>query len=74
MALDTMVREFGEQGRVPDRAKSTRYVEGRGSQPGGNSSPWGNFRVSGGNWDHRLADSNCWNIDLSTNYNSTDCT
>jgi len=26
--------------------------------------PQGNFRVSGEDWDHRLADSNCWNIDL----------
>ena len=31
MALDTIGREFGEQGRVPDRVKSTRYVEGVGS-------------------------------------------
>ena len=31
MALDTMGREFGEQGRVPDRVKSTRYVQGYGS-------------------------------------------
>ena len=28
MALDTIGREFGEQGRVPDCVKSTRYVEG----------------------------------------------
>ena len=28
MALDTMGREFGDQGRVPDRVKSTRYVLG----------------------------------------------
>ena len=31
MALDTIGREFGEQGRVPDCVKSTRYVEGNGS-------------------------------------------
>ena len=31
MALDTIGREFGEQGRVPDRVKSTRYVLGYGS-------------------------------------------
>ena len=31
MALDTMGREFDEQGRVPDCVKSTRYVEGDGS-------------------------------------------
>ena len=31
MALDTRGREFGEQGRVPDHAKSTRYVLGYGS-------------------------------------------
>ena len=31
MALDTMGREFGEQGRVPDHVKSTRYVWGYGS-------------------------------------------
>ena len=31
MALDTIGREFGEQGRVPDRVKSTRYVSGYGS-------------------------------------------
>ena len=31
MALDTIGREFGEQGRVPDRVKSMRYVEGYGS-------------------------------------------
>ena len=31
MALDTIGREFGEQGRVPDRVKSTRYVQGYGS-------------------------------------------
>ena len=28
MALDTVGREFGEQGRVPDRVKSMRYVSG----------------------------------------------
>ena len=28
MALDTIGREFGEQGRVPDRVKSMRYVSG----------------------------------------------
>ena len=26
MALDTIGREFGEQGRVPDHVKSTQYV------------------------------------------------
>ena len=31
MALDTIGREFGEQGRVPDRVKSMRYVSGYGS-------------------------------------------
>ena len=31
MALDTIGREFGEQGRVPDRVKSTQYVKGDGS-------------------------------------------
>ena len=31
MALDTMGREFGEQGRVPNRVKSTRYVQRYGS-------------------------------------------
>ena len=31
MALDTIGREFGEQGRVPDCVKSTGYVEGYGS-------------------------------------------
>ena len=31
MALDTIGREFGEQGRVPDRIESMRYVEGDGS-------------------------------------------
>ena len=31
MALDTKGREFGEQVRVPDRVKGTRYVEGNGS-------------------------------------------
>ena len=31
MALDTIGREFGEQGRVTDRVKSTRYVSGYGS-------------------------------------------
>ena len=31
MALDTRGREFGEQGRVPDRVKSMRYVSGYGS-------------------------------------------
>ena len=31
MALDTIGREFGEQGRVPDRIESTRYVWGYGS-------------------------------------------
>ena len=30
MALDTIGREFGEQGRVPDNVKSTRYVWGYG--------------------------------------------
>lgn len=34
--------------------------------------PWGDILgFHWGNWDHKLADSNCWNIDLSTNYNST---
>lgn len=28
------------------------------------------LRISGRNWDHRLMNSNCWNIDLSTNYNT----
>ena len=27
MALDTIGREFGEQGRVPDRVKRTWYVQ-----------------------------------------------
>ena len=31
MALDTIEREFGEQVRVPDHVKSTRYVSGYGS-------------------------------------------
>ena len=31
MALDTIGREFGEQGRVLDRVKSTRFVSGYGS-------------------------------------------
>ena len=31
VALDTIGREFGEQGRVPDRIKTTQYVEGYGS-------------------------------------------
>ena len=31
MALDTIGREIGEQGRVPDRVNSTRYVKGYGS-------------------------------------------
>ena len=31
IALDTIGREFGEQGRVSDRGKSTRYVSGYGS-------------------------------------------
>ena len=31
MALNTIGREFGEQGRVPDHVKSTRYVSGYGS-------------------------------------------
>ena len=31
MALDTIGREFVEQSRVPDHVKSTRYVEGYGS-------------------------------------------
>ena len=31
MVLDTIGREFGEQGRVPDLVKSTRYVTGFGS-------------------------------------------
>ncbi len=31
IALDTIGREFGEQGRMPDRVKSTRYVSGYGS-------------------------------------------
>ena len=30
MALDTIGREFGEQGRMPDDVKSTRYVSGCG--------------------------------------------
>ena len=30
-ALNTIGREFGEQGRVPDHVKSTRYVKGYGS-------------------------------------------
>ena len=29
--MDTIGREFGEQGRVPDRIEGTRYVEGDGS-------------------------------------------
>ncbi len=31
MALDTIGREFGEQGRVPDHFKNTQYVSGYGS-------------------------------------------
>ena len=31
IALDTIGREFGEQGRVPDRIESSRYVERDGS-------------------------------------------
>ena len=31
MALDPTGREFGEQGRVPDHVKSTRYVQGYSS-------------------------------------------
>ena len=31
MALDTIGREFGEQGRVLDCVKSTRYLRGYGS-------------------------------------------
>ena len=31
IALDTIGREFGEQGRVPDCIESMRYVEGDGS-------------------------------------------
>ena len=31
MSLDTIRREFGEQGRVPDRINSMRYVKGYGS-------------------------------------------
>ena len=31
MALDTIARGFGEQGRVPDHVKSTQYVQGNGS-------------------------------------------
>ena len=31
MALDTIGREFGEQGGVPDNIESTQYVEGDGS-------------------------------------------
>ena len=31
MSLDTIGREFGEQGWVPDHVKSTRYVKGDGS-------------------------------------------
>ena len=31
MVLDTIGREFCEQGRVPDRVKGTRYVYGYGS-------------------------------------------
>ena len=30
MALDTIGREFGEQGRVPDRIEGTQYVKGDG--------------------------------------------
>ena len=30
-ALDTIEREFDEQGMVPDHIESTRYVEGDGS-------------------------------------------
>ena len=30
MALDTIGREFGEQGSLQDHVKSTRYVEGCG--------------------------------------------
>ena len=31
MALDTIGREFGEQGRVPDGIESMRYAFGDGS-------------------------------------------
>ena len=31
MALDTIGREFGEQGRMPDHVKGMRYVGGYGS-------------------------------------------
>ena len=31
MSLDNKGREFGEQGRVPDCVKSTRYMSGYGS-------------------------------------------
>ena len=31
MTLDTTGRVFGEQGRMPDRIKSMRYVSGDGS-------------------------------------------
>ena len=31
MALDTIGREFGRQGKVPDRIESMRYVSGDGS-------------------------------------------
>ena len=31
MALDTMGREFGEKGEVPDHVKSTQNVSGYGS-------------------------------------------
>ena len=31
MALDIIRREFGEQGRVPDNVKSTRYILEHGS-------------------------------------------
>ena len=31
MAVDTIGREFGEQGRVQGRVKNTRYVSGYGS-------------------------------------------
>ena len=31
MAFDTIGREFGVQGGVPDRVKSTQYVQGYGT-------------------------------------------
>ena len=31
IALDTIGKEFGEQGRVPDRVKTMQYIEGYGS-------------------------------------------